>query len=178
MKLTQDRLKELLSYDPETGVFIWNIAIGKRAKKGCIAGSLNKVTGYWQIGIDRKLYLAHRLVFLYMEGYLPEYDTDHINRERTNNKWVNLREASRTCNVRNSNISKKNKIGITGVGWHKRDNKWVAQIMIFKKQIFIGYFDNILDAAKARWQAEVKYGFPNCNTTSSAYMYLKENGEF
>lgn len=80
------------------------------------------------------------------------------------------------CNTRNKSIMKNNKSGITGIVWHKRDNKWLSQIMVFGKQLHLGYFDNIIDAVKARWNAEVKYNFPNCNTTSSAYMYLKEHG--
>lgn len=173
MKLTQDRLKELIDYDYETGVFIWRVS-RQRIKKGSIAGSLNKSTGYWIICIDNKRYKAHRLVFLYIDGYLPENGIDHIDRNKINNRYNNLREASKTCNSRNCNISKINKSGITGVSWYKRSNKWRSEINIPKK-IRLGYFDNIIDAVRARWEAEIKYNFPNCNTISSAYVYLKEN---
>lgn len=175
MKLTQEKLKELLDYDHETGVFTWKISRGT-AKKGKIAGRIDKINGYIDIVIDRKLYKSHRLVFLYIDGYLPENVVDHINRNKTDNRRNNLREVSQTCNTRNKSLMKNNKSGITGIGWHKRDKKWWSQIMVFGKQIHLGYFDNIVDAAKSRWNAEVKYGFPNCNTTSSAYNYLKEYG--
>ena len=174
-KLTQDRLKELLDYDPETGIFINKTNRGKKIKKGSKTGHLDK-DGYWQICIDYKNYRAHRLVFLYMEGYLPENGIDHIDRNKLNNRRNNLREVSQTCNRRNCNIYKANKSGVTGVCWYKRDKKWEVSIRNFGKKIFCGYFENIIDAAKARWEAEVKYNFPNCNTTSSAYNYLKDHG--
>lgn len=174
MKLTQDRLKGLLDYDPETGVFIWKVDRGKRTKKGSFAGSLDN-KGYLIIRFNGKGYKAHRLAFLYMEGYFPENQVDHIDRDKTNNKWNNLREVSHTCNMRNCKISKINTSGITGVSWHKGRKKWQSQIRI-PKPIYLGLFDNLIDAAKARWEAEVKYNFPNCNTTSAAYVYLKEKG--
>lgn len=115
-------------------------------------------------------------IIRHIDGYLPENDVDHIDRDRINNKWNNLREVSRSCNLRNCNISKINTSGITGVSWSKQLNKWVAQITILNKNINLGYFKDIADAAKARWNSEVKHGFPNCNTTSSAYNYLKKQG--
>lgn len=174
-KLTQDRLKELLDYDPDTGVFINKIDRGTKIKAGSLAGWIDKTTGYRRINIKDKQYYAHRLAFLWMDGYLPENNIDHKDRNRLNNKWSNIREASQSCNLRNSNISKNNKSGITGVHWGSRENRWIVQICI-PKNIYVGSFDNLLDSAKARWEAEVKYNFPNCNTTSSAYVYLKENG--
>lgn len=176
MKLTQERLKELLGYDPETGVFTWKVDTVKHKIKGNLAGCLNKDTGYIQISIGNKSFLAHRLAFLYMEGYLPENGVDHIDRDRSNNKWNNLREVSQSCNMRNRLVLKNNKSGVAGVCWHKRDKKWISSIMVFGRTIHLGYFDNIIEAAKARWQAEVEHKFPNCNTTSSAYNYLKEHG--
>ena len=175
MKLTQERLKELLGYDPETGVFIWKVANTNRIRVGGVAGYLHH-SGYLNISINGKTYQSHRLAFLYMEGYLPENDVDHIDRNRSNNKWKNLREVSRSCNLRNCKIRETNKSGITGVCFNKRDKKWMATIRIPKQNINLGYFDNLTNAAKARWQAEVEHNFPNCNTTSSAYNYLKEHG--
>lgn len=174
MKLTQKRLKELLDYNPKTGIFTWLISRGS-IKKGNISGYVNKSTGYLIIGIDNKKNKAHRLAFLFMEGYLPENDIDHIDRNILNNKWDNLREVSHLCNMRNCNISKINKSGITGVSWRNDRKKWRSFIGV-GKMINLGIFDTLIDAARARWDAEIKYNFPNCNTTSSAYMYLKENG--
>lgn len=174
-KLTQERLKELLDYDPETGLFIWKVDRGNNKIKGKIAGCLDKESGYWKIAIDKKNYRAHRLAFLYIEGYLPENQVDHKDRDRANNKWDNLREASQTCNMRNQKININNKSGVTGVCWDNSRKKWRAYIEVPQK-INIGRFDNLIDAVKARWKAELQHNFPNCNTISSAYVYLKEHG--
>lgn len=175
MKLTQERLKELLDYDPETGIFTRKVRTSNFIRVGAITKKAKKDTGYLMISVDNREYRAHRLAFLFMEGYFPENDVDHIDRNRVNNKWNNLREVSRTCNLRNKAIQRNNTSGVIGVSWHKRESKWRATIKT-TKHIHIGFFANLIDAAKARWEAEVKYNFPNCNTTSSAYMYLKEKG--
>lgn len=175
MKLTQKRLKELLDYDPETGVFVWRVYRSSNAKAGDIAGSLNK-RGYMQISIDDKRYTAHRLVFLYVDGYFPENEVDHKYRDKLNNRRSDLREVSRRCNLRNKGLQKNNTSGVAGVCWDKSTNKWMVSISI-PKQIHLGRFDYLIDAVEARWAAEVKYGFPNCNTTSSAYIYLQKQGK-
>lgn len=176
MKLTQARLKELLHYDPETGLFTRLIPGGGTAKVGQIAGTISKHDGRRRIDVNAKKYLSSRLAWFYMEGYWPEYQVDHENRIRHDDRWNNLRHISQQCNVRNRNISKNNKSGITGVFWFKRDQKWAAQIKVSNKQINLGYYSDFDDAVRTRWNAEVKHGFPNCNTTSSAYLYLQSKG--
>ena len=171
-KITQDQLKKVLDYDPETGVFMW-IVSRKGVNAGGVAGIIVKDSGYRKIGIDGYKYRASRLAWLYMEGYFPEYTIDHINRIRHDDRWENLRHASQQCNVRNSNMMSNNTSGITGVSWYKRLQKWRVDIMVSGKNIFLGYFLYKTDAVRARWKAEVKHDFPNCNTTSSAYQYLQ-----
>jgi hypothetical protein len=78
--------------------------------------------------------------------------------------------------MRNKLEYKNNKSGVTGVSWYPSSEKWRAKITVDKKQISLGYFHSLKDASKARWGAEVKYDFPNCNSTSSAYTYLKKEG--
>jgi hypothetical protein len=107
-----------------------------------------------------------------MEGYLPEHDIDHINRIKDDNSWNNLRHVSRSCNIRNCPMSSRNKSGITGV-YKKKIHKWYTYITFEGKREYLGIFENKRDAAQARWEAEVKYGFPNCNTTSSAFQFLQ-----
>lgn len=172
MKLTQAQLKEVLHYDPEAGVFTWMVP-GKGMGVGQNAGSINKFHKYRYIQLDGKNYLASRLAWLYMEGYFPEHQIDHKNRIRHDDRWKNLRHVSPQCNSRNCSISKNNKSGITGVCWQKTMNIWTAQIMISGKAKHLGCFNSKLDAARARWKAEIKYGFPACNTTSTAYLYLR-----
>lgn len=173
-KLTQEELKKYLHYDPETGLFTWKVKKARNTIVGSVAGTPDK-DGYILIGINKVMVKAHRLAFLYMEGYFPENDVDHINRIKDDNRWCNLREVSKSCNQRNCGVYEKNKIGITGVYWHERDKLWMSYIGVYKKTINLGCHKNKLDAAKARWEAEKKYGWPNCCTTSSAYQYIQKH---
>ena len=173
--LTQARLKELLHYDPETGIFTFRIN-RNRFKAGELAGYIND-QGYLKLAVDGKEYRASRLAFLYMEGYTPEYEVDHINRDRNDDRWCNLRHVSRQCNARNIGIRSDNKSGIMGICWRKDTNQWKSYISIDGKLINITHSNKLIDAVKARLEAEKKYNFQNCNTTSSAYLYLKEHGE-
>jgi hypothetical protein len=171
--LTQELLKKLLHYNPSTGLFRWKLPFGKQKING-IAGGKNS-QGYTIISINSKLYRAARLAFLYMEGYFPEYHVDHINRIRDDNRWENLRHITQQCNNRNTSKRSDNTSGITGVTWNKLSKKWVSQISTNGKNKYLGIFGTLKEAAKIRWEAEVKYDYPNCNTTSSAYQFLQEN---
>lgn len=171
-KLTQERLKELLRYNPETGDWIWMISktgIKKFSHAGCI-----KQRGYKDIQIDGIQYRSGRLAWFYMEGYWPEYQIDHINRIRHDDRWCNLRHTSNQCNQRNRGIMKNNTSGVTGVCWDKDRNKWRPQITTSEKTIRLGYFKKLKNAVFARWNAEKEYNYPNCCTTSSSYEYLKK----
>jgi hypothetical protein len=128
-----------------------------------------------RITISGKRYYASRLAFLWMKGYLPEHDVDHKNRRPSDNRWKNLRHVTHQCNNRNQSIRKDNKSGITGVCLDKTGNKWNSYIKINMKMKYLGCFDSKEKAAMARWNAEVKYDFPNCNTTSSAYQFLQRH---
>ncbi len=172
-RISYDRLHELLNYNPETGIFTWKIDRGN-FKAGKQAGTLHHL-GYINIIIDWKSYGAHRLAWLYINGYFPENQIDHINRDKTDNRIKNLREATCQCNNRNRDIQKNNKTGIVGVHWSKTSRKYRAEIKINRKTIHLGYFKILKEATQARWEAEKKYNFPDCNTTSSAYQYLKKN---
>ena len=172
-KLTQARLKEVIDYDPLTGIFVWKKSLSANAIVGSTAGSKTKF-GYIVIQIDRKIHKAHRLAFLFMEGYFPENEIDHINRVSYDNRWCNLRHVSHQCNMRNKSVQRNNSSGITGICLDRE--RWKAQIRVSKKKINLGRFVNFNDAAKARWEGEKKYNFPNCNTTSTAYNYLKDRG--
>ena len=158
--ITQSRLKEVLAYDFESGVFTWKVSRnGIRDNK--VAGAKNK-HGYIYIQIDTKLHLAHRLAFVYMTGDFPENQTDHINGVRNDNRWRNLRPVTRSENLRNQAKAKNNRSGITGVSWEKRAGKWRAKIMANGKQKHIGYFDNLFEAVAARKSAELEHDFhPN-----------------
>jgi hypothetical protein len=173
-KLTQKRLKEVLDCNPDNGLFYWK---SSEHNKSTDKPAGTKTNGYICIQIDRKLYRAPRLAFLYMEGYFPEYDVDHINRIRDDDRWINLRHVSRSCNVRNCDMLQNNTSGITGVCWNTRTGKWIVQLTINNERKWLGSFNDLSEAVQVRWEAEVKYGFPNCTTTSSAFQYLQENLE-
>lgn len=173
--LTQDFIKSILKYDPQTGVFSWRTDRGS-AKKGDVAGTKHHPHGYVYIRVNKKNYKAARLVWLYMEGYFPEYCVDHIDRNRSNDKWTNLRHVTQSCNLKNTSKRSSNTSGIVGVNWDKAKRKWHAQITVDYKNLWIGRFSQKIDAARARWEAEKKYNFPECCSKSSAYLYLKEAG--
>ena len=193
-KLTQLYLKECLVYDPETGIFTWkerplhHFKDGKRHQtKEVKQKTWNKVfsnnkiktvntDGYVVVRIDDILYLCHRLAFLYMEGYIPEHQVDHIDQNKSNNMWSNLRHVSRSCNLQNCKIRTNNKTGVTGVCWDKSDNKWLSYISIKNNQKRLGSFINLDDAVLARYNEEQNNIGWSCSVESSAYKYLKKNG--
>lgn len=153
--LTQYRLKELLSYDENTGDFTW-IKKGHGIKIGRIAGTTTKHT-YRQIMIDNKTYLSHRLVWLYVYGYFPDKLIDHINGNGLDNRINNLREADHSQNLHNSRLCKRNTSGFKGVFWHCSNKKWYAQININGKNKHLGFFDSKYLANEAVSVARYKY---------------------
>lgn len=171
MKLTQKRLKDVLDYNPDTGVFTWRVYRGRKAMIGSTSGTITKA-GRLRIQIDGYCFLAHRLAWLYVYGYIPENEIDHIDRDPMNNRIKNLREASRLCNARNVGTRKDNTSGIIGVCWYPSTKKWTAQISHKGKRLRLGYFKSKLDAAKSRYEAETTYGWNSCNTVSSALEYI------
>ncbi|WLW40698.1 H-N-H-endonuclease [Escherichia phage Bf23] len=135
---TLERLKELLNYDPDTGIFTNKISRGRGGKAGAVAGYLRK-DGYITIKIDKVDYLAHRLAFLYMTGSIPDL-VDHINRIRSDNRWKNLRES--TSQINNRNCTASSKSGYLGVHWNKQLQKWQVQIINCEgKNIYGGIFE-------------------------------------
>lgn len=158
--ITQSELKEELTYDPTSGLFTSNRAIRGR-RKGAVCGCVDK-DGYIQIRVRYTLYRAHRLAFLYMTGQFPSVDVDHINQTRSDNSWGNLRNADATINSRNSKLYKTNKSGIPGVRFMNERGKWKAEICVNYRNVHLGYFKTITDAADARKSAEALNEFhPN-----------------
>ena len=146
--LTQQRLKELLSYDSETGVFTWKMRRSGQRRPGAIAGCINGLS-YRCIRIDRRLHLAHRLAWLYAHGSFPAVELDHINGNPSDNRLANLREATHAQNMANG---KTKRTGLKGVYWDKRYKKWYARIKKDGKSISRGPFDTEKEAGEARWK--------------------------
>jgi hypothetical protein len=137
--LTQRILQEYLHYDPETGDFTWLKYVNSRVRIGSVAGTAKQ--GYKYIGLLGKDYLVHRLAWLYVYGKWPAFEIDHINGVKYDNQLCNLREATRSQNLRNSGVRKSNISGHKGIYYHPRANKWVAYIKYNKKLRYLGGFN-------------------------------------
>jgi HNH endonuclease/AP2 domain len=133
-----ERLRELLNYDPETGIFTRRIA-RKGYPAGIRAGHRSKFNGYRKVSIDGCDYPEHRLAWLYITGRWPMVDIDHINRVKDDNRFCNLRETTRSQNRMNTTARADNKHGFKGVWFHKRLNKWQTRIMVNGKSCHLGY---------------------------------------
>ena len=153
--LTQAELKTLLHYDPDTGVFTNAQDRNPRARKNAVAGHVNSL-GYIALQINKRKMYAHRLAWLYMTGYWPDHEIDHINRIRSDNRFCNLRQATSTENKHNTNHRRNNSSGVRGVVWHAARKKWQAQIAANGKSQYLGLYDSFDDAVKARQQAAAK----------------------
>lgn len=152
--LTQNELKEVLSYDPDTGLFKWRLTLSNSRTAGKIAGVIDK--GYIIIKINKVKYGAHRLAFLYMKGAIP-FEVDHINMVRHDNRWLNLRPATRSQNMCNRKSFRNNMSGQKGVYWVEREQRWVAYIQKDKKRYCLGYFKDLSEAKTAYDSAALKY---------------------
>lgn len=137
--LTAERLRELLSYNPETGAFIWSVKPSTAICAGDVAGHKHS-TGRVYISIGNKNYLAHRLAWLHTFGEWPANNLDHINGITTDNRITNLRECNQSENLQNTIAHKDNKLGLLGVTYVKKGNNFNARIMTKGKRIQIGTF--------------------------------------
>ena len=156
--ISQSDLKDYLYYDPETGSFTWIKKTGLRPFVGRTAGTKNS-KGYIVITLKRKLYKAHRLAFFYMTGSWPKDQVDHINHVRDDNRWLNLEEATNQSNQKNRSLDTRNKSGVTGVYWCKKDERWRAQMRVNKIPIYLGNFTDKFEAICARKSANNKHGY-------------------
>ena len=154
-RVTLERARELLDYSPATGEFTWKQRRSSRSPIGGIAGTAHNC-GYWQIQIDRKLHLAHRLAWLLQTGQWPTCEVDHINGIPSDNRWSNLREATHTENMWNIKVPATNTSGYLGVSWDVQAGKWRASIRIAGKKKVLGLFRTPEAAALAYSEAAVK----------------------
>ncbi len=167
--LTLDVLKTLVRYSPTTGN-MWRIvkhdAWGNvKPIKKLITGQNNR--GYRWVSLNGDMYLVHRLAFLWMTGDHPTGEVDHINGDRLDNRWVNLRDTDPFNNSRNQGIRKDNTSGVRGVNYNNCQNsrntkRWIARISHRGERILLGNFATFEEAVAARKQAEIDYGYhPN-----------------
>ncbi len=137
--LSQDEVRAELCYNPVTGEF-------HRHSTGRLAGSRNPENGNIQIRVQGRLYLAHRLAWLYMKGVWPPDEIDHDDGNRSNNRWKNLKCATHAENHQNEKLRIDNKTGVRGV--NKRGSRWVVRIQVNKVRHLIGWY-TVLEEARA-----------------------------
>lgn len=154
--LSQDLVKKFLQYDPVTGI-VTNRVDRMGAYKGDEVGTIGN-HGYLHFNFGGTTYLLHRIIWLYMTGTLPE-QVDHENHNRLDNAWINLREVTNTVNSKNCSVAKNSSTKVNGVSFMKTKGKYRAYIMVNRKQISLGLYEDINDAIAARRDADIKYGF-------------------
>lgn len=159
-----DYLRERLNYDPETGKLFWKDHEGmpkhwRTRWAGKEALTHIRSDGYYNGNVDYIKLTRHRVAWAIYYGKWPEQEVDHINGVKTDNRISNLREVSHKENMRNASMRKDNASGVNGVYWYKRDKKWRVQVKVNGKFKSLGYFDTLEEAAKARQEANERYGF-------------------
>ena len=160
--LTQEYLKSVLNYNPDTGLFIRIKRTSNSVKIGDIAGSIKVNSGgkqYIAIRVNGKKHSAHRLAWLYMTGSWPKNVIDHDDGNGLHNWWDNLNDVSIIENSRNQRLSAANTSDHTGVRWNKKERKWKARIGVNYEMITLGTFDDFFEAVCRRKSAENKHGF-------------------
>jgi hypothetical protein len=166
---SREYLIECFGYDPETGVVLWNRRPDSHFKNGedgwngrwagKVAGSLDS-WGYMQIRINGRVYKLHRVIWKLMTGSDPIDQIDHVDQDRTNNRWSNLRAATGAENGRNRSLQSNNSSGYTGV--QKYGNRWWAGYWLDGRKVHVGYYDTPEEANEALIEARAAAGFhPN-----------------
>lgn len=161
IELRYEEVARLFTYDRETGVLYWRIRNSNNTRRNYVAGSIKgNNNGYRRVCIKGKIYMEHRIIMVLCFGHIPENaEIDHINHVRDDNRLCNLRFVTGSENSRNKSVSSKSTTGVTGVHFSKARKKYVAQIKVNRKIIHLGIFKTLEEAAAARREAELKYGF-------------------
>lgn len=174
MSITSEIVRELLHYDPDTGILVWKERgehlfknshdqmawytrhAGNRAGRQWVG-----TTGYAsrRVRIFGKDYAEHRVAWLWMNDTKLPSEIDHINRDPTDNRWANLRAATHIENMRNLSLSKANTSGVVGVSWQKQRGKWQAKCQVRGKTYNLGNFDTIPEAASALSDFRASHSF-------------------
>ena len=151
--VSASQVREMFDFNPDTGIFTRKMAT-RVGGVGSFVGWLRN--GYWVLTINRKKYLAHRIAWLYFHGHHPKDSIDHINRNRLDNRIVNLRDVPHHKNMQNIDIYKSNNSGQKGVD-RQVNGAWRARIRVDGKRIYLGCFRDFDLATKAYRDAQDKY---------------------
>lgn len=182
--ITPAIVKELLDYDPESGVLTWKPRdrswfTSDRIHKSWNTRFSGKPTGHTAItsgeyrqvyvGLLGHLFIASHLIWMWMTGDRPPAVIDHEDRDSTNNVWSNLRASTPTSNARNMSRSSRNRSGVTGVAWHSRHKVWRAMIGESGRLRHLGSFDDWFEAVCARKSAELDLGYSSGHGQEAPY---------
>lgn len=167
MKPTYEYLNECFSYDPTTGVLtrknrprhhFTSVASWKITNTQFAGRSVTTLDGkgYICVSLDQRTYRAHRVIWCMTMGWWPEKELDHINGVTDDNSLLNLREASRSQNLRNTKKPRKNTSGAKGVAWDKKRMRWIARVNVSKRTYNLGRFKTFEEAEQTVRQARVR----------------------
>lgn len=151
IKPTQALVKQLFTYSPESGLLVWKTG----PRKGHVAGS--RAHEYLQVFVDGTNYYVHRIAWLWMTGDWPDGVIDHIDQNKRNNSFANLRPATQAENMRNQPPRKRNASGHIGVRFNTKTRRWSARLMLNYKEVSLGFFNTREEAIAARLAGERKY---------------------
>lgn len=179
--LTQERVRELFNYDPESGLLTRLKRTSNRVKPGTIVTNTNTVLekGYTLVGVDGIRYRLHHVIWVWMTGVLPTGIIDHKNMDPGDNSWSNLREVTCMENSHNHKLTKGNTSGVNGISYLSKKCKWQCRIRINYKVHSLGYHDNFIEAVAHRLAAEqcTDFGYDYKNYSAYRYMQKYLNGE-
>lgn len=147
MDITRDRLVELFDYDREHGRFIWKKSPAPRVKAGTVAGHIRSTDGYRIVKIGYRNYKIARLVWLWETGSFPPDELDHINCDSADDRFENLRPATRSQNAANRRVQCNNRLRVKGV--YEVDGRYKSSIRVDGKSRHIGSFDTVEEAGAA-----------------------------
>lgn len=149
--LTQERARQLFSYDPETGLLVRRIALSNNRPADEEAGYVDD-RGYLRVEVDGRSYRTHQIAWLIVTGAFID-GIDHRDGNKANNRWLNLRAAEHWQNMHNKGLTKSNTSGFKGVSRHAQSGKWRAHITVRGQRIDLGLHERAEDAAAAYAEA-------------------------
>lgn len=166
---TQARVREYFNYDPATGDLIVRERPRDEFDPASYARHLKRVgkpsgcfREYWKVCVDGEYFLSHKIIWLHIFGEwitYPDFEIDHVNGDRSDNRIGNLRKVTKSMNQRNGSMRVNNSSGVIGVNWVTSKRRWVARIWDGPHHRFLGQFKNLGDAAVARAKAEREIGY-------------------